>query len=60
VASREREGIAVDAPSLEMRQARVDGTLGSLSWWEALRPWQRGWNWTVFKVCSNSNRCMIP
>ena len=24
---------AVDAPSLEVLQARLDGALGSLSWW---------------------------
>jgi len=32
---------AVGAPSLEELVARLDGTLGSLSWWMATLPWQR-------------------
>ena len=35
-------GVAVDAPSLEAFKARLDGTLGSLSWWEAALPIQGG------------------
>jgi len=33
---------AVDAPSLEVFQARLDGALDSLSCWEAINPWLRG------------------
>ena len=29
---------AVDAPCLEVHKARLDGALGSLSWWEAALP----------------------
>ena len=29
---------AVDAPSLEVFKARLDGALGSLSWWMAALP----------------------
>jgi len=29
---------AVDAPSLEMHKTRLDGALGSLSWWVAASP----------------------
>ena len=29
---------AVDAPSLEVPKARLDGALGSLSWWVAVLP----------------------
>lgn len=30
--------LVLDAPSLEMFKARLDGTLGSLSWWVATLP----------------------
>jgi len=30
----------VGAPSLEVLKARLDGALGSLSWWVATSPWQ--------------------
>ena len=43
---------AVDAPSLAVFKARLDGALGSLSWWVALHT-GRGWNWMIFKVPSN-------
>ena len=32
---------AVDVPSLEVLKARLDGVLGSLSWWGATSPRQR-------------------
>jgi len=35
---------AVGAPSLEVLKARLDGALGSLSWWVAALPMERGWN----------------
>lgn len=31
---------AVHAPSLEVFSATLDGTLGSLTWWEVPCPWQ--------------------
>jgi len=34
---------AVDAPSLEVFKARLDGELGSLSWWVANCLQQGGW-----------------
>jgi len=35
---------AVDAPSLEVLKTRLDGALGSLSWWVASLPMAGGWN----------------
>jgi len=49
---------AVGAPSLQMLKARLDGALGSLSWWEVSLPTAGGWNWMVIKVLSNPN-CSI-
>ena len=46
---------AVDAPSLEVFKARLDGALGSLVWWEVSLPMAGGWHWVVFKVPSNPN-----
>jgi len=34
----------VDTPSLEVSKARLDGALGSLSWWVAALPTVGGWN----------------
>ena len=37
---------AMDTPCLETLKARLDGALGSLSWWGAALPWQEvgvGW-----------------
>ena len=31
----------VDAPSLKVFKARLDGALGSLAWWGATSPWQK-------------------
>ena len=50
---------AVDAPSLEVLKARLDGVLGNLVWWEMSLPTARGWNQVVFKVPSNPNRSGI-
>jgi len=33
---------AVDAPSLEVLKARLDGALGSLGWWEVSLPMAGG------------------
>lgn len=35
---------AVDAPFLEVLKAKLDGALGSLSWWEVSLPMAGGWN----------------
>jgi len=35
---------AVDAPSLESFKTRLDGALGSLSWWGAALPTAGGWS----------------
>lgn len=34
----------VDAPSLEVLKARLDGSLGKLVWWEMSLPMAGGWN----------------
>jgi len=34
----------VDAPSLKELKARLDGILGSLSWWVATLPIAGSWN----------------
>jgi len=39
----------VDTPSLEVSKARLDGALGSLSWWVAALPTAEGWNWVIFR-----------
>ena len=49
----------VDAPSLEVLKARLDGALGSLSWWEVSLLMTGDWNQTIFKVPSNLNHSMI-
>jgi len=41
---------AVGAPSLEVLKARLDGALGSLSWWVAALPTAWGWGWVGCKV----------
>jgi len=50
----------VGAPSLEVPKARLDGALGSLSWWGAASPWQRVEPHVqvveLFPVC-NVSRC---
>lgn len=33
----------VDAPSLEVHKARLDGALGKLIWWEMSLPTAGGW-----------------
>ena len=51
---------AVGAPSLEVLKSRLDGALGSLSWWVAALSVAEGfWNWLVFKVPSNLSHSMI-
>jgi len=50
---------AVGAPSLEALKARMDGTLGSLSWWVAALPKAGGWNWMAFEVPSDPSLSVI-
>ena len=50
---------AVDAPSLEVSKARLDGALGSLGWWEVSLPMAGGWNWVGFKASSNLSHSMM-
>ena len=45
----------VDAPSLEVPKARLEGSLGSLILWLATLSMAEGWNWMTFKVLSNPN-----
>jgi len=50
---------AMGAPSLEVSKARLDGALGSLSWWVATLPTAGGCDWMVSEVTSNLNRSAI-
>jgi len=50
---------AVGAPSLEVLKARLDGALGSLSWWVAAMTTAGGWNQMIFKVPSNPSYSII-
>ncbi|PKU33223.1 hypothetical protein llap_16473 [Limosa lapponica baueri] len=49
----------VDAPSLEVFKARLDGALSDLVWWEVSLPRAGVWNWMILKVPSNSDHSMI-
>jgi len=49
----------VDASSLEVFKARVDGALSNLVWGKVSLPMAGGWNYMVFKVPSSSNHSMI-
>ena len=49
---------AVYSPSLEAFEARLDGTLGSLSWWVETLPMAEGWNQMVIKILSTQSRSM--
>jgi len=46
-------------PSLKVIEARLDGALGSLSWWGSTSPQQRGWSWVIFEVLSNSHHSVM-
>ncbi len=52
-------GEAVDAPSLAVFKARLDGAVGDLVWWKVSLPGVGGWNVVVFKVPSSPNHSMI-
>ena len=35
--------------TLEVPKARLDGTLGSLSWWGGSQPMAGGWGWGILR-----------
>jgi len=45
----------VDAPSLEVFKARLDGALSTVVWWKVSLPMAGGWNEIAYKVSSNPN-----
>ena len=49
----------VDASSLQVFKAGLDGSLSSLIWWVAALPVAGGWNYMIFKVPSNLSHYMI-
>jgi len=49
----------VDAPCLEVFKARLDGVLSNLASRRCPCPWQRDWNYMIFKAPSNPNHFMI-
>ena len=53
----------VDAPSLEVFKARLDGALGSLGWYEMWRlvalPVAGGWSFMILEVPSNPGHSVI-
>ena len=49
----------MNAPFLEALKGRLDGALGSLSWWVASLLMVRSWNWMIFKVLSNISHSMV-
>jgi len=51
---------AVDAPSLEVFKARLDGALSSLVWWKMSLPMAGRLKLYEFKVPSNPNPSMMP
>jgi len=50
---------AMGDPPLEVFKARVNGALGSLSWWVATLLVAWVWNWVDFKVPSNPSHSVI-
>ena len=50
---------AVDAPAVEVLKAKLDGDLGSLSWWGTALLMAGGWNWVGFEVSSKLSHSMI-
>ena len=50
---------AVNAPSLEVFKARLDGAVSNLLWRDVLLHTAGGWNWMILKVPSNPNRSVI-
>ena len=60
--SRQRQAAqrSCGAPSLEALKARLDGALGSLSWWGAALPMAVGWSLMTFNAPFNPNHSVIP
>lgn len=52
-------GEAVDAPSLKIFKAGLDGDGGKLVWWKVSLPTAGDWNKMIFKVASNPSLSMI-
>jgi len=50
---------AVDAPSLEVFKARLDGALSNLVQWKVSLPMAGIWNSTIFKVLPKPNLSRI-
>ena len=50
---------AVDASSLEVLKAKLDGAVSNLGQREGSLPRAWGWNYMILKVCSNPNPSMI-
>ena len=52
--------VGVDAPSLKVLKARLDGAPRKLSWWLAINPWQEVRSgWVAFKVSSSPGHSMV-
>jgi len=49
---------AVDLPSLEALQARLDGAVSNVVWREESLLTAGGWNWVILKDASNPNHSM--
>ena len=47
------------APSLEALEARLDGALGTLSWWGGIPAHGRDWGWVGFEVLSNPSCSVV-
>ena len=52
-----REG--VEALSLEVFKARLDGAFRNLVSWEVSLPTSGGWNWMAYNVLSNPNHSIL-
>jgi len=52
-------GEAVDAPSMEAFQARLDGAVSNLVYLEVSLPIAEGWNYMSLKVPSNPNHSTV-
>ena len=50
---------AVDAPSLQAFEARLDVALGSLVWWLATLHIAGGWNWMSIVLLFNPDHSMV-
>ena len=48
----------MDAPSLEVSKARLDGALSILLWWKLILPMAGGWN-QIFQLPSNPHHSVL-